>query len=1714
MVRRNKPHQVPAKDVSTSSDSDYPESDSFFGSETDGWEMNKATEEPVLPDPGTARPDSGTASAPKAVPTPTSEPQLEEDDDHAVSSPPRTMPRSTHEVPLYWREAEEDAPAPRMDLVQLAQAADPGTGVLRLTELGSSLGEPDGEPVLNVRLVKVDTTTSTETPQGIETLGLHALADLHQQLEEERRAMPGELMVPGRVCGLAVPMLVDTGAAVSLASTALWDRLHSQSSGLTLLSTNCCIRTVSGDRARVRGRLVLEVELAGQYYVHQFIVADIEENMILGLDFLRKHQVDCDWGHGVLRLRGTELETCRQYSMGDGLVRRLMIMEPCEVPANSQVVVEAQLRLDDREDLPEWGVVSSAQKPMNVFGVLTGSALVDPRGLSIPVPVMNPGSTSVKLPKHTLIGHLVPVERVMPLMDDGNPDLQLQTSRVNQLTQRGSPDPEKRPRSPCFDPEMRDQDEHERAQYEEARNEFLSKPQTGVPQQLMDSPVDDTDHESTYSQIVEERPRLRPLQAKHWSDLCSDTSLDEEPEEAWRSEGLMVDTREEICANRSPELRPRETGTETWPQPLPADQGAAMPDAGTALPDEAGPAVHHPTDCPGVQSTKDNKPKILVPPHLTKLYEETIVHLEDEKDHQVLADFLEEYKDVFATSSADLGRTGDVQHRIDTGDSAPIKQQPRRVPLHKKKLVQEEVDKMLERGVIEPCEGPWASPIVMVTKKDGTPRFCVDFRRLNDVTRKDAYPLPRIEDNLDTLQGAQYYSTLDLLSGFWQVEMAPEDRDKTAFTHGGGGLYRFLTMPFGLCNAPATFQRLMEQVLRGLQWEIAVLYIDDIIVFGDSVKTHLQRLGAVLTRLKAAGLKLKPSKCDLLRKRVPFLGHIVSASGIEVDPEKIRKVRDWPVPANLTELRSFVGLCAYYRRFVPNFSALCKPLFKLTEKGEPFFWGGPQQHAMDKMKELLTTAPILGYPRTGDPFILDCDASNFGLGAVLSQVQDDQEKVIAYASQSLSKAQRNYCTTRRELLAIVTFVKQFHHYLYGGRFLVRTDHAALYWLLRKKDPEGQMARWITFLQAYDLEIQHRPGLRHGNADALSRCIEGCRDLDILEVQDGDRATLPQLRERAVGYTVKIRRVQTRADTQLKLVEVQPATTTVAPAEGCPKTDDEPPDRSARPGRSNARPRAQPLPDSGTASDMTKDGGASAPKSMSSQEAEPGEVNDNPRAKTSGGGQLPAAQNQPTAEWMAELEELAETERLEQFYMEQLPETWSDEAMAYLQRQDPDLKLVRTWLEDGEKPDWQNVARHNLVVKTWWGRFEQLLLSSNGVIYLAWESSSPKLHIRHRVVAVKSMFKSILHQLHDVPTSGHLGQKKTIGRTKLSPFYWPGMAVFARRWVQNCQVCAAKKNPRYNKRTPLQTYWVGSTMDRVSMDLVGPFHPRTPRGNSQILTLTDQATRWIEAWPIKDGTAVEVASKVVEFVCRLGMPLELHSDRGRNVDGNVIREVCKILDIRKTHTTAYRPQANGITERENHTLKSLLTAYVNDQGDDWDLWLNPVLMSLRSSIHRSLRETPNALMLGRQVRLPINALIRPPSEEKPEQMLTTEYAEALADAVALAHATAAKHLESQYAYQRRMYDRHVQAQTFEVGQPVWLRTFPCIKGRSKSLMRPWDRVWIVLARLGEVTYRVQKTLTSRSQVVNGDRLKKYEGLVMDEATTKLWKSIQEPSEGQH
>jgi len=450
-----------------------------------------------------------------------------------------------------------------------------------------------------------------------------------------------------------------------------------------------------------------------------------------------------------------------------------------------------------------------------------------------------------------------------------------------------------------------------------------------------------------------------------------------------------------------------------------------------------------------------------------------------------LTAMLHKYSSVFSKGDWDLGWTDIVTHNIDTGDHKPIRQPLRRYPPLHLQAIDRQLEDMLQQRVIEPASSPWASNIVLAKKKDGTLRCCIDFRQINEITRKDAYPLPRTDQCFDALAGSAWFSTFDLRSGFHQVCLAPEDADKTAFIT-RRGMFRFRTMPFGLCNAVATFQRLMDLVLRGLNLDICLVYLDDIILFSVTQEQHIERLEMILRRLKEANLKLKPSKCTLMQREVTFLGHVISHQGIATDPEKIKLIEEWPVPTNLKQLRGFLGLTGYYRRFVNGYSVITTPLNYLLKKDQPYQWTHECQEAFEQLKRALSTPPILALPNDEGTFVLDTDAAESSIGAVLSQIQDGHERVIAYAGRTLNKNEINYCVTRKELLAVVHFTRHFRQYLLGRQFVTRTDHAALSWLRKTPEPIGQNARWLEQLGEYDFLVKHRSGKSHGNADAISR----------------------------------------------------------------------------------------------------------------------------------------------------------------------------------------------------------------------------------------------------------------------------------------------------------------------------------------------------------------------------------------------------------------------------------------------------------------------------------------------------------------------------------------------------------------------------------------------------------------------------------------------------
>ncbi|XP_076748173.1 uncharacterized protein LOC143421991 [Maylandia zebra] len=951
-------------------------------------------------------------------------------------------------------------------------------------------------------------------------------------------------------------------------------------------------------------------------------------------------------------------------------------------------------------------------------------------------------------------------------------------------------------------------------------------------------------------------------------------------------------------------------------------------------------------------------PPASVPSHLQALYAESSPGLTHVARYD-LAGLLRSYGDVFSTGPNDLGRTGVVQHDILTTPGPPVKHLPCRMAGDKQIAADQQVQQSLEAGLAQPSNSGWAAPIVMVKKKDQSPRLCVDYRPLNERTLKDAYPLPRIQDTLDTLSTAKYFSTLDLTSGYWQVEMTPRARKAAAFCT-RKGLFEWNVMPFGLCNAPATFQRLMDRVLAGLQWETCLVYLDDIIVLGQDSTQMLERLEQVFIRLRGANLKLKPSKCCLFWEQVAYLGHIISAGGISTDPQKVQQVTDWPAPRTVTEVRQFVGLASYYRRFVEDFATVAKPLHELTKYAR-FNWTAECQGAFQELKRRLTAAPVLGYPLDQGDFFLDTDASNCGIGAILSQVQGGEERVLAYGSRWLSATEQNYCTTRRELLAVVAFTSHFRQYLLGRPFTVRTDHSSLRWLTRLREPEGQLARWLEKLAEYNFQVLHRPGKNHQNADALSRrpCRASCP------------CTLPE-------PTINSGRFEHKG-VQCNLED---CCTSITPP-GQPPVGVVGPDGTD--GKSRvAEPECAPV----AAVDCC---------SGSSHDTRPN------------------------------------IHRVDESHHTSLFSGWTPEQLLASQKNDVDIGPVWEWKEKGGgRPVWADVAACSPATKAYWAQWKRLYLK-DGVLVRKFHCTESNVFFP-QILLLHAYRYSVMQQMHDGPVGGHFGAERTLARLK-NRYYWYNMKDDVTLWCRTCTSCAERARPLKTPQAAMGTVRVGAPMERIAVDLMGPLN-ETERHKRFILVVQDYFSKWVEAYPVPDGQAPTVASKVVaEWVCRYGAPQSLHSDQGTNFESDVFQGMCELFGIKKTRTTPFHPHSDGQVERFNATLQKALATTAERCHWDWDIMILYAVMAYRATKHSSTGLTPNMMLLGREITEPIDLVAGLPADDTPN-CTVPQYVVQLRERLELSHQLAREALGKSVERTKKQYDKNICQVQYPVGAAVW------------------------------------------------------------------------------
>ena len=1010
-----------------------------------------------------------------------------------------------------------------------------------------------------------------------------------------------------------------------------------------------------------------------------------------------------------------------------------------------------------------------------------------------------------------------------------------------------------------------------------------------------------------------------------------------------------------------------------------------------------------------------------IPPHLQVLYAESCESL-SEGDRCRLANLLQSYGDVFSTGPTDLGRTSLVRHDILTTPGPPVKQPPRRMARDKQMAADQQVQQSLETGVAQTSNSSWAAPIVMVRKKDKSPRLCVDYRPLNERTIKDAYPLPRIQDTLDTLSTAKYFSTLDLTSGYWQVEMTPRARKAAAFCT-RKGLFEWNVMPFGLCNAPATFQRLMDRVLVGLQWDTCLVYLDDVIVLGRDITQMLERLGQVFTRLREANLKLKPSKCCLFREEVSYLGHVVSARGIATDPQKVQKVNEWPTPQNVSEVRQFVGLASYYRRFVEDFATIARPLHELTKKYARFSWTPECQEAFEELKARLTSAPVLAYPLDSGELFLDTDASDWGIGGILSQVQGGEERVLAYGSRRMSPTEQNYCTTRRELLAVVEFTAHFRQYLLGRSFTVRTDHSSLRWLTRLREPEGQLARWLEKLAEYDFQVLHRPGRHHQNADALSRrpCRASCP------------CAVPEIRpskDRFQDKEVQCDLIASPATVGFNITPLEkPLVGVVGLAGSCEHNQASPPELLA------------------VGVTITSDNDSDHVLSHPSIHR----VSESPQADLFSG--------------------------------------WTLDQLRIAQMADPDIGPVSKWTEEGgSPPSGAEIAPCSPATKAYWAQRKRFY-QSDGVVLRKFYCSEGRV-LYTQILLPKVYRASVMEQMHDGPVGGHFGVERTLARIK-TRYFWYNMKDDVTLWCLTCTSCAAKARPKKTPRAAMGTVKVGSPMERVAVDLMGPL-AETDRGNRFILVVQDYFSKWVDAYPVPNEQAATVAEKIAsEWVCRYGAPHSLHSDQGTNFESAVFQEMCKLLGIEKTRTTSFHPQSDGQVERFNATLQKILATTAERCHWEWDVMIPYAVMAYRATKHSSTGLSPNMMLFGRETTEPIDLVAGQPPDC---HNVTTppQYVVQLRERLEHSHKLAREALGKSTERAKRQYDKNICQVQYQVGDAVWylIKGTKRVKNKVRKFLPSYEGPYFVVGVLDDLVYRIQKSPRAKAKVVHHDKLKPY------------------------
>ena len=972
--------------------------------------------------------------------------------------------------------------------------------------------------------------------------------------------------------------------------------------------------------------------------------------------------------------------------------------------------------------------------------------------------------------------------------------------------------------------------------------------------------------------------------------------------------------------------------------------------------------------------------------------------------------------------------------------------------------------------------------------------------------------------------------------------MDEKSQDFTAFSTPFGS-YKWLRMPMGLTGSPNTFQSLMEHVLVGLTWKTTVPYLDDCIIFAATPEEHLERLRAVLQRFREANLKINPLKCEFFKTKVHFLGHVLSADGLQVDPEKIAAVKKFPIPTSQTEVKSFLGLCSYYRRYVENFAEIARPLHKLTECSPSFSWTTEAQTAFETLQARLLTTPILAFPSMKEPFILYTDASLTAMGAVLAQVQNGKERAICYASKAFSKAQTRYSATKRELLAIVHFTRHFRHYLLGRKFTIVTDHRALQWLHNFKDPDGLTARWLEKLAAFDYEVRHKPGKSIGHADGLSRIPQAKvqiihhdpKVVDLSEVQPTVEDEWPNAKPGTDSNTLPTEVLTTphqapqppnptssaNPNTEVETFEYHEKVGDIFSSSDslahCVSSDFK---MSAGIARTFRRKYPTNYPKFGTLNQKSlwpqflessqryiyhlltkvrffhKPTYCSLRTSLAAlrRHAEDNDVNAISMPKLGCGiDQLEwHLVRQIIKEEFATSQIRLTVYMLDSTELQEVPNnSVTDHAntsftkhIRIAQDGDESLKLVKDWVRQSRVPRNNDLQGSPRLAWRLYNQFSSLCIS-DGVLCRKFDPTDGRVSFLQQIVP-QSLVEELLRSTHSTSTGGHLGVAKVTEKIR-QRFYWPGFQEDVKLFISRCPQCQKRSNPPKAHRHALVDWKASYPFHHIGIDFMGPL--LESNGHKVILLIGDHFTKWYEAVPLPDQRASTTATALIEhWISRFGCPHSIHSDQGRNFESLLFKNLLSLLEIDKSRTTAFHPQSNAVIERMNRTLQNMLAKCINAEQNNWSQQLPYVMMAYRSSVHESTGYTPQFLVHGRETSLPLDLMF--PSPESDCTTNVHEFVHQRKQAFQRAFALVRDNLNKNQRRRNAIYNHKVHGPTYRDGQEVLLHTPVVPVGQSPKFFSPWRGPYTILKCLNDVNYQIKEVSTGKESVVHYDRLKPF------------------------